>query len=472
MFDISTSAAACRRGCSIFGAITGLLIWLFCWLSPYSGFWAGVVMGVLGGFLIAGLLRWGLCEGRQVQPDGRSQPLGRAMMAANVLGDHAQNVFSDRPVGSTAKQHAATGKGAQDTEGDVVGTTAATGVAASAASSGFAPAAVYAPVPPAGADAALDAAAAEEEGDDVADADAAVVQAARAAGPIGETADAGTAAADARAAAMENRDVTREDEAAALDADEALPSPLGAEVYEQPLAAGKAGQGDAAARPAGLMSTDAATSEKPAKTKPAKDKAAKAKPGKSDAGKAAKAKGTGDAGPKQHAAEAAPKAGSKAAPDMAVVETAAETAKAKPAKSPAKSDAKAAKQAAASEKKSDKKAEKNKKSDKKSDKKRLAAVDGGAQPKPAKTGDSEKSAAKRNRKAGAGGDDLKLIKGVGPVYERMLHELGYTTFAQVAAWTQTDIERMHEKMPNFDGRVESEDWIGQAARLAAGGKPE
>ncbi len=65
-------------------------------------------------------------------------------------------------------------------------------------------------------------------------------------------------------------------------------------------------------------------------------------------------------------------------------------------------------------------------------------------------------------------DDLKKIKGIGPVYEKMLHRLGYTTFEQVAGWTRADIDRMQEEMPGFDSRIESEDWIGQAAELAKG----
>lgn len=63
-------------------------------------------------------------------------------------------------------------------------------------------------------------------------------------------------------------------------------------------------------------------------------------------------------------------------------------------------------------------------------------------------------------------DDLKEIKGIGPKYEKMLNDLGYRTFAQVAAWTEADIARMQDAMPNFDNRIRSEDWIGQAAELA------
>ena len=36
-------------------------------------------------------------------------------------------------------------------------------------------------------------------------------------------------------------------------------------------------------------------------------------------------------------------------------------------------------------------------------------------------------------------DDLKLIKGVGPVLEALLHRLGYYHFDQIAAWTPAEV---------------------------------
>jgi branched-chain amino acid transport system ATP-binding protein len=68
-------------------------------------------------------------------------------------------------------------------------------------------------------------------------------------------------------------------------------------------------------------------------------------------------------------------------------------------------------------------------------------------------------------------DKLTLIKGIGPVNERKLHEHGIFTFAQIAAWTPADVTAA-EAYLEFDGRIEREDWIGQARRLAGrtGGK--
>ncbi|CAN7600757.1 hypothetical protein LJR251_004332 [Rhizobium rhizogenes] len=70
-------------------------------------------------------------------------------------------------------------------------------------------------------------------------------------------------------------------------------------------------------------------------------------------------------------------------------------------------------------------------------------------------------------KGGASLDDLKLIDGVGPVNEGKLNELGIWTFKQVAAWTPANAEWVGSYMA-FPGRIEREDWIGQAAQLAKG----
>ncbi len=62
-------------------------------------------------------------------------------------------------------------------------------------------------------------------------------------------------------------------------------------------------------------------------------------------------------------------------------------------------------------------------------------------------------------------DDLKKIKGVGPVNEAQLNALGIYTFAQVAAWTPANVDWV-EGYLSFPGRIGREDWITQAAALA------
>ncbi|MDD9722738.1 50S ribosomal protein L21 [Sulfitobacter sp. PR48] len=80
---------------------------------------------------------------------------------------------------------------------------------------------------------------------------------------------------------------------------------------------------------------------------------------------------------------------------------------------------------------------------------------------------AEKKAAPKAKKAEAAGDDLTQISGVGPVIVEKLHGEGITTFAQIAAWTEADVEAIEEKL-SFKGRVGREDWIAQAKELTKG----
>ena len=62
-------------------------------------------------------------------------------------------------------------------------------------------------------------------------------------------------------------------------------------------------------------------------------------------------------------------------------------------------------------------------------------------------------------------DDLKVIKGIGPQNEERLNRLGIWHFAQVAAWSPENVEWVGTYLA-FPGRIEREDWVGQAAALA------
>ena len=62
-------------------------------------------------------------------------------------------------------------------------------------------------------------------------------------------------------------------------------------------------------------------------------------------------------------------------------------------------------------------------------------------------------------------DDLKLIVGIGPVLERMLHGLGITQFRQIARWTDRDATDFDAKLPEFPGRIQRDQWITQAREL-------
>jgi NADH-quinone oxidoreductase subunit E len=65
-------------------------------------------------------------------------------------------------------------------------------------------------------------------------------------------------------------------------------------------------------------------------------------------------------------------------------------------------------------------------------------------------------------------DDLQRIKGIGPVNEGRLHELGIFHFDQIAAWTRPEIRWVGTYL-SFPGRIDREQWVSQAGSLAAGG---
>lgn len=62
-------------------------------------------------------------------------------------------------------------------------------------------------------------------------------------------------------------------------------------------------------------------------------------------------------------------------------------------------------------------------------------------------------------------DDLTLIVGVGPFLEKKLNELDIYTFEQISLFDAEDIIRVTRDIGYFAGRIERDDWIGQAARL-------
>ncbi len=62
-------------------------------------------------------------------------------------------------------------------------------------------------------------------------------------------------------------------------------------------------------------------------------------------------------------------------------------------------------------------------------------------------------------------DDLKEIIGIGKVFERALNDLGVFNFRQIASFGMADIARVNAKLKEFKGRMEQDDWIGQAKEL-------
>ena len=94
-----------------------------------------------------------------------------------------------------------------------------------------------------------------------------------------------------------------------------------------------------------------------------------------------------------------------------------------------------------------------------------ASVPASAAAAPAAKKAAPKKAAAPKAAAVEGADDLKKLSGVGPALEKKLLEAGVTTFAQIAAWTEADIEAFDEKL-SFKGRIEREGWVEQAKELA------
>ena len=76
---------------------------------------------------------------------------------------------------------------------------------------------------------------------------------------------------------------------------------------------------------------------------------------------------------------------------------------------------------------------------------------------------AEKKAAAPKAEAAAGADDLKKLSGVGPALEKKLVAAGITSFAQIAAWTDADIEALDDA---FKGKAQSNNWVAEAKELA------
>lgn len=66
-------------------------------------------------------------------------------------------------------------------------------------------------------------------------------------------------------------------------------------------------------------------------------------------------------------------------------------------------------------------------------------------------------------------DNLQEISGVGPLLEKKLHKFGVYHFEQIAGWKQSVVDEFSKRL-SFSGRVEREQWIRQAAKLARGAK--
>ncbi|MCF3642033.1 hypothetical protein LXM94_18870 [Rhizobium sp. TRM95111] len=84
-------------------------------------------------------------------------------------------------------------------------------------------------------------------------------------------------------------------------------------------------------------------------------------------------------------------------------------------------------------------------------------------PEPEKAAPARKAARAKVAKA----DDLKRISGVGPKLEQVLNGMGITRYAEIAAWSASDVERIEAEL-GLDGRIARDGWVEQAKGLAKG----
>ena len=95
--------------------------------------------------------------------------------------------------------------------------------------------------------------------------------------------------------------------------------------------------------------------------------------------------------------------------------------------------------------------------------------------KPAKKAAAKKEDAPKAEAAAAAapaadapaGDNLKKMTGVGPALEKKLNGAGITTFAQIAALTDTQIAELEDQL-GLAGRFAKDGWVEQAKELAKG----
>ncbi|MEO8531463.1 MAG: NADH-quinone oxidoreductase subunit E [Deltaproteobacteria bacterium] len=67
---------------------------------------------------------------------------------------------------------------------------------------------------------------------------------------------------------------------------------------------------------------------------------------------------------------------------------------------------------------------------------------------------------------GGQADDLKVISGVGPKLEALLHSRGIFHFDQIAKWKATELAWIDDNLEGFKGRASRDNWVAQAADLA------
>ena len=79
-------------------------------------------------------------------------------------------------------------------------------------------------------------------------------------------------------------------------------------------------------------------------------------------------------------------------------------------------------------------------------------------------GEGEKPAAMTAARGGQA-DDLKVILGIGPKLEELLHGHGIYHYDQIAGWGAKEVAWMDGNIPRFKGRVTRDNWVAQAKEI-------
>jgi len=59
-------------------------------------------------------------------------------------------------------------------------------------------------------------------------------------------------------------------------------------------------------------------------------------------------------------------------------------------------------------------------------------------------------------------DDLKKIKGIGPVLEKKLASIGVVSFEQIARWTPDEADAVQKQLPELKDRIRRDNWVAAA----------
>jgi predicted flap endonuclease-1-like 5' DNA nuclease len=70
---------------------------------------------------------------------------------------------------------------------------------------------------------------------------------------------------------------------------------------------------------------------------------------------------------------------------------------------------------------------------------------------------------------GGQADALQEIEGIGPVLEKLCHDLGIYHFDQIAGWGAGEIAWMDSNLKGFKGRVSRDRWVAQARIIGTEG---